>query len=218
MTDNRNYIYSANSVSKRGEFEVILKWIEAESSVVDLGSGDGTLLKLLKDKKKTKGEGIEISPSGVKVAKKKGIRSKVGRIDVKLPFKDKEFDYAICNVTLQMVMYPEVLLSEMKRISKKQIITFPNFAFILNRLDLLINGVMPRFMIPGYKWYCTGHIHQLSIKDFENFCKNNNLRIVGTSHIGPGRFTRIPSGLLVKIAPNIFASMGIFLLEEGNKK
>lgn len=212
MNDNRSYIYSETAVinekaiAHRQDFKVIEKWIRRGSKVIDLGSGDGTLLKILKDKKKIDGIGIEVSPSGVKSAKKKGIRSIIGRIDEKLPFKDKEFDYAICNVTLQMVMYPEVLLSEMKRISKRQIITFPNFAFILNRLDLLINGVMPRFMIPGYRWYSTGHIHQLSIKDFKTYCRKNNFKILRTLYIGP-------KGYIVKLFANIFTLLGIFMTE-----
>lgn len=211
MNDNRDYIYSVNSTTKRLEFGIIEKWIENGSKVVDLGSGDGTLLKILKDQKETKGIGIEISPSGVEAAKKKGIKSFVGKIDVKLPFKNKQFDYAICAVTLQMVMYPEVLLSEMRRISKKQIITFPNFAFILNRLDLLFNGVMPRVMIPAYKWYSTGHVHQLSIKDFETYCRDNHIGIVKTSHIGPGSYFRLPSRFLVKLFPNLFAMLAVFM-------
>lgn len=211
MNDNRNYKYSESSISKREEYICILKWIKDGSSVIDLGSGDGTLLKILKDRKKIKELGVEISSSGVKAAKKKGVKSIVGKIDTKLPFKDNEFDYAICNVTLQMVMYPEILISEMKRISKKQIITFPNFAFILNRFDLLVNGVMPRFMIPTYRWYSTGHIHQLSIKDFINFCSNNKIEILKTAHLGPGRFLAIPSKILVRYFPNTFATLGVFL-------
>jgi methionine biosynthesis protein MetW len=215
--DNRNYEYEKGSISDRPEYEIISSMVKKGSSVIDLGSGDGSLLKLLQDVKKTKGVGIEISSSGVAAAKKKGVKSRVGRIDVKLPFRDKGFDYAICNVTLQMVMYPEVLLKEMKRISKKQIITFPNFAFILNRLDMLINGRMPGVMIPGYSWYTTGHIHQLSIKDFEDFCKANDYKIMDTKHIYSGSsyaFLRpfALNGYLLNINPNLFACMGVYLI------
>jgi methionine biosynthesis protein MetW len=211
INDNRNYKYIESSVSKRKDYAIISKWVRNGSSVIDLGSGDGTLLKILKDQKKARVIGIEISSSGITAAKKKGIESVVGRIDIKLPYKDKVFDYAICNVTLQMVMYPEILLSEMKRISKYQIVTFPNFAFILNRFDLFINGIMPRIMIPTYKWYSTGHIHQLSIRDFGIYCKDNGVRIMKTAHIGPGSFLYLPSKFLVKLSPNLFAMEGIFM-------
>lgn len=213
MNDNRKYKYSKESVSKRAEFDQIVKWIKKGSKIIDLGSGDGTLLKILKDEKKTKGVGVEISKSGVESAKKKGIKSEIGSIDRKLSYKNNEFDYAICNVTLQMVMYPEILLKEMCRISKKQILTFPNFAYVLNRLELLTMGRMPKFMIPGYDWYSTGHIHQLSIRDFRKFCKDNNIKILKTAHIGPKRLFSIPEFILKK-NPNLFASMGVFMTSE----
>ncbi len=213
MNDNRNYKYKLDSKDVRNEFKIIAGLIKPKSKVIDLGSGDGTLLKILRDVKKTDGVGIEISHSGVKSAKNKNIRSIQGRIDESLPFKDKAFDYAVCNVTLQMVMYPEVLLSEMKRISKKQIITFPNFAFLLNRLDILFNGIMPRVMIPGYKWYSTGHIHQLSIKDFKVYCKAHGISVLEVKHIGPSRFLFLPSKYLIKFFPNMFATTGVFLIK-----
>lgn len=213
MNDNRNYVYSQNSVSKRVEFKVITKWIKRESKVIDLGSGDGTLLKILKDLKQVEGLGIEISPTGIKATEKKGVKSIQGRIDVKLPFKDKEFDYAVCNVTLPMAMYPEVLLREMVRISKKQVISFPNFAYIINRLELLFMGRIPRFMLYRYQWFSTGLIHQLSIKDFEIFCRENHMRVLKTAHIGLGKFLSLPSKFLVKLFPNLFATLGIFLTD-----
>lgn len=210
MNDNRNYRYEFDSVVKRDEYSYISDWIPKHSYVIDLGCGDGSLLALL-HKGGIKGTGIDISKSAVISAKKKGIKIEQGRIDVPLKFKESQFDYAICNVTLQMVIYPEVLLSEMRRIAKKLIITFPNFAFILNRLDLLLYGRMPRIMIPGYEWFNTGHIHQLSIKDFEDFCKINNLNILKTKHIYPNKIICIPEKILKKF-PNLFAVTGIYLL------
>lgn len=210
MKDNRDYKYKINSSTNRVEYDVILKIIKKGSSVIDLGSGDGTLLKLLKDKKNTKGIGVEVAASGVVATKRKGIKAIVGAIDSNLPFKTGEFDYAICNVTLQMVMYPEILIKEMVRISKKQIITFPNFAFILNRLELLFKGRMPKFMIFGYDWFSTGQIHQLSIKDFRKFCLDENIKIINEYHMGPGRLFSLISPFLVKISPNLFATLGVF--------
>jgi len=207
--DNRNYEYGLNSRGWRDEYKVIIGWIPRESKVLDLGCGDGSLLLSLKEKG-VEGEGVEISKSGVESAKRKGLKVHRGRIDQKLPYKKNHFDFAICNVTLQMVMYPEVLLLEMKRIAKKQIITFPNFAFVPNRLDLLVNGRMPRVMIPGYEWYSTGHIHQFSIKDFEFFCRHNGIKILKIKHVYPGSIFSIPEKYFRKF-PNLFASTGVFL-------
>jgi methionine biosynthesis protein MetW len=211
MNDNRNYKFSPTSFSKRAEYPTIAQWIPRGSKVIDLGCGDGSLLALLKERG-VEGEGIEITPSGVAASRRKGVKAKVGRIDASLPYEDRSFDFAICNVTLQMVMYPEVLLAEMKRIAKKQIVSFPNFAFLLNRLELLLGGRMPRTMIPGYTWYSTGHIHQLSITDFQDFCRENSLRIVDQHHIYPERLFFFPRRIFTRF-PNVFASTAIFLTE-----
>jgi len=214
MNDNRRYYYPENSVSKRDEYEIIINWVDVKSRIIDLGCGDGSLLKLLKDIKNVEGIGIEISETGCKAARKKGLKVVQDRIDVPLKYNNQEFDFAICNVTVQMVMYPEVLLLEMKRIAKRQIISFPNFAYIQNRVELLLNGRMPQFMIPGYKWHSTGHIHQLSLKDFRDFCKDNKILILKENHIYPKKLYNIslPKYILNRF-PNLFTSIAIYLLK-----
>jgi len=177
--DNRNYHYGEDFYD-RHEFSTIKEWTMNNSKIIDLGCGNGALMNYLK---KTTSDiiGIEISPSGVEQCLKNGLKTICAAIDNQLTYTsylDNQFDYAICNVTMQMVDYPEVLIQEMKRISKYQIISFPNFAYLENRLDLLFNGVMPRKMLYGYKWYSTGHIHQFSIVDFKNFCKENGIEII----------------------------------------
>lgn len=215
MNDNRNYSYSPNAVSVREEFKHIAKWVKSGSSVIDLGCGDGTLLLLLKEKKDIKvADGIELVKSGVIASRNKGFNVWQGRIDTPLKkIKNKAYDYAICNVTLQMVMYPEILISEMKRISSKQIISFPNFAFIINRIELLLKARMPRSMIPGYEWYSTGHIHQLSILDFVDYCKRNDIEILDQDNIYPARCFYIPKQILSSF-PNLFTRTALFLTSE----
>lgn len=215
MNDNRNYTYTSHKVSTREEFKYIIEWIKPKSSVIDLGCGEGSLLLMLNQQRGIKkAHGIEISKSGVLASKRKGFDVWQGRIDVPLSkIRNKSYDFAICNVTLQMVMYPEVLISEMKRISHKQIISFPNFAFILNRIELLLHGRMPETMIPGYKWYSTGHIHQLSILDFVDFCRNNQIEILDQRYILPNRCLFIPKQIL-SLFPNLFTITALFLTSE----
>src|SRR5882724_12824551 len=126
--DNRNYNYENFASFERVEYPIIADMVERNSKVIDLGCGNGSLLEKLIKEKNVDGRGIEISKSGVEVCLKKGLHVTEGKIDEPLPFADNSFDYAICNVTIQMVMYPEVVLKEMKRIARYQIISFPNFA------------------------------------------------------------------------------------------
>ena len=210
--DNRNYDYSTAFQEEREEYKLICELVEPSTKVIDLGCGNGSLLQKLIKEKNVTAEGIELSESGVEVCKVKGLKVHKGRIDEKLPFEDNSFDYSICNVTIQMIMYPEVLLSEMKRISKYQIVSFPNFAHFKNRLDLLLNGRMPKPMLFGYKWYSTGHIHQLSIQDFYELIEDvGGMRVIRKKYsVGSNRYKKILAGLL----PSLLIPILIFMLEK----
>ena len=210
--DNRNYDYSNAFAEEREEYRLICELVEPGSRVIDLGCGNGSLLQKLIKEKNIKGEGVELSSSGIEVCKSKGLKVFKGRIDEKLPFADDSFDYSICNVTIQMVMYPEILLSEMKRISKYQIVSFPNFAHYKNRLDLLFKGRMPKPMLFKYKWYSTGHIHQLSIEDFYELVDDvGGLRVIRVNQfLSKNPIKRI----IIKKYPNIFQILQAFLLEK----
>lgn len=215
LNDNRNYNYSGFEEFTRPDYNYIIELVEENSKVVDLGCGNGSLINLLKKNKNCVVKGVEISDSGVQISKSRGLEVIKGRIDEKLPFSDNEFDFSICHVTIQMLMYPEILLREMKRISKYQIISFPNFAFYKNRFELLVKGKMPQKMLFGYKWYNTGHIHQLSIRDFIELVNE-----IGGFKILKQTFVETDSAIknfLMKLFPNLFQQVSIFLLSKYDK-
>jgi methionine biosynthesis protein MetW len=213
--DNRKYNFVQHPDDYRQEFPVILNIIPDGSKVIDLGCGNGTLLSYLQKERKASVKGIELAPSGVKICKKKKLNVIQGRIDEHLPLKDNSFDYAVCNVTIQMVMYPEILLSEMKRIARFQIISFPNFAFWRNRIQLMLHGKMPSHMLFDYKWYSTGHIHQLSLKDFKNLVSTvGGLKIKELHYIDPDNLIK---KFFMHMFPNLFMHIPIILLEKEDR-
>ena len=212
VNDNRKYDYSNHSDLDRYEYPIIIALVKEGARVIDLGCGNGALLSRLVREKQVVGTGIELSPSGIAVCKERGLTVQQGSIDQTLSFNDNEFDYAICNVTMQMVMYPEVLLREMKRVAKYQIISFPNFAFWRNRIDLLVNGRMPKKMLFEYTWYSTGHIHQLSFKDFhELVCDVGGLQIIEQRLEHSSHPIK---NFLMQRFPNLFQMLAIYLLEK----
>jgi methionine biosynthesis protein MetW len=210
--DNRNYQYPVGSKMVRSEYSPILEMVSHSASVVDFGCGDGSLLALLQKKKSIEGLGIEISLSGVDAARAKGFKILNERIDeLRGELGDGQFDYAICNVSLQMVMYPEVTLREMKRVGKSQIISFPNFAYYRNRKDFIFKGRMPRPMLFGYEWYSTGHIHQFSYRDFMETARTLGLRVVRAEYLEtPMHGIR---GYLTRKFPNFFSMICVVQLE-----
>ena len=204
MGDNRSYEYQPGSQACRKEFATLVEWVPRGARVLDLGCGDGSLLKLLVEKRNVHAEGMEVSPSGVEVCRGRGLEVREGRIDERLPWANDAFDIALCNVTLQMVMYPEKLLKEMARVAPQQIVSFPNFANLKNRLELMFLGRMPRAMLFGHFWWNTGHIHQLSLKDFKGLLPQLGLAVRREVYLG-----RMP---FKGLAPNLLATLGIFVL------
>lgn len=209
--DNRKYNYNDIINFEREEYKKIVELVSEGSKIIDLGCGNGSLIEMLINKKNVSAVGIDISDSGVSECKQKGLNVIQGAIDKKLDYKDDEFDYAICNVTIQMVNYPEVLLNEMKRIARYQIISFPNFAFYKNRLKLLFKGKMPDTMLFGYKWFNSGHIHQLSIKDFKELIRQTgNMKIIKHDFV-PNKY--LIQKILMRIFPNLFQYIPIFVIQ-----
>src|SRR4051794_26001194 len=137
--DNRRYRYEAAGFTIRAEYPLIASWIAADSRVIDLGCGNGSFMYYLTSRKRVIVEGIERAFSGVEHCVQNGLRARCAEIDVRETYADvadNMFDYAICNVTLHMVMYPEILVEEMARIARNVVLSFPNFGHVLNRLDL----------------------------------------------------------------------------------
>jgi methionine biosynthesis protein MetW len=187
------------------EYRAICEWVRQGSSVLDLGCGDGELLSLLVSEKRVRAQGIEIDEHAIYQCVARGLSVFHEDIDNGLSgYGDKTFDYVILNQSLQQVKKPDVVVKEALRVGREVIIGFPNFAHYRARFQLSLKGKVPITPSLPYEWHDTPNLHFLSILDFIGYCHQRNIRIVKSFFVGQNK--------RVKVLPNLFALVGIFLI------
>ena len=157
--------------SGRVDLLVVAQMIDYHAKVLDVGCGDGELLRLLTETRNVDGRGIELSREGVNESVAKGLAVIQGDADTDLAdYPDDAFDFVILSQTLQATRRPRQVLEHMLRIGRHAIVSFPNFGHWQVRLQLLFAGHMPRTDMLPYSWYDTPNIHFCTIKDFRHLC------------------------------------------------
>jgi len=181
------------------EFNIIANLVEKNSKVLDVGCGDGELMKYISQNITNNIRGLEISKNNVQKCIEKGLTVIEGNAEKDLKqFPELSFDYVILSQTLQAFLDPENVIDELLRIGKKAIVTIPNFGYWKVRIHLLFQGTMPITKNLPNEWYDTPNLHMCTIKDFVNFCNKKKIKINS-------------SKLNIK---NIFSELGIFLIEK----
>lgn len=163
----------------RWDHELIQQIVIPYSHVLDCGCGSGELLAELIRERHVTGQGIEINPEEVQLAVHHGVPVIQADLDTGLDgFGDDIFDFVILERTLQTVHKPLDVLREMLRVGKVAIVSFPNFAHWRNRLQLFLEGRMPRTPTIPYDWYETPNIHHVAIRDFKDSLQEIGVQIV----------------------------------------
>jgi len=193
------------------EFKVISELIEKKSKVLDVGCGDGDLMKYLFESKTKDIRGLEISKESVQNCLSKGLPVIEGNAENDLiQFPNHSFEYLILSQTLQAFLNPEKVIKELLRVGKKAIVTIPNFGHWKVRLKLLINGTMPLTENLPYEWHNTPNLHMCTIKDFFIFCEKRDIKILRSLALNQDKISEINvKNLKYK---NLMSNLGIFLI------
>ena len=189
------------------EIEVISGWIAPRSRVLDLGCGDGTMLKHLWQAKQAPGYGVEIDDAHVLEC----IRNDVNVLQMDLEdglsaFRDGSFDCVILSETLQAIHRQEPLLKDMLRVGREAIVSFPNFGYWKARIQIAFAGHMPVSKELPYQWYDTPNVHHCTLVDFEALCAKLGIRILER--------VVLRDGSPVAVLPNLLGSLAVYRISE----
>ncbi|MBP6015703.1 MAG: methionine biosynthesis protein MetW [Candidatus Promineofilum sp.] len=190
----------------RPDLRVVADLIPAGARALDLGCGDGVLLDYLRAAKGVEGRGIERSEAGVLACVRRGLSVRQGNLQEGLAdYPDKNFDVVILSQTLQFLNDPAMILSEMLRVGRRAIVSFPNWGHWHCRLQLLLTGRIPPAPDYPQPWYDVPRRQPFSAADFLDFCGARGIIIRRAAYLsGDRNITR---------APNLLARTAIFALE-----
>src|SRR4051794_26729424 len=150
----------------RVDLVVVAEVVAPGAKALDVGCGDGELLRLLAETRGVDGRGIELSREGVNECVAKGLAVIQGDADTDLSdYPDDAFDYVILSQTLQATRHPRVVLEHMLRIGRHAIVSFPNFGHWRIRLQVGFGGRLPRPAKPPYWWWGGPDIPFFPLKD-----------------------------------------------------
>ncbi len=173
-----NSYEEAPDLRGRWQDQIILDELPRGASVLDLGCGDGDLLSKLIRSLAIRGQGVELDPLAVMKSIDRGVP--VLNVDLDqglIDFADQSFDYVILESTLQTLNEPQIVLTEMLRVGRRGIVSFPNFGHWRVRFDLAMRGRMPITKGLPYGWHNTPNIHLFTLADFLDWCLENEVAV-----------------------------------------
>jgi methionine biosynthesis protein MetW len=200
----------------RGDHLLIAEMVAPGSRVLDVGCGDGALLKLLAERKSVDGRGVELAREKVNACVAQGLSVIQGDADRDLAdYPDQAFDYAILSLTVQATRFPKVVLENLLRIGRYAIVSFPNFGHWRIRSKLLLTGRMPITENLPEPWYTSLDAHLCTIKDFVDLVALVDAEVEeAVAFNSAGKRLRIKNSIS---AQNLLGEKAVFLLARKSK-
>ena len=193
---------------QRLNYQSIAELIPAQASVLDLGCGTGGLLSLLRKRGHRRLVGVELGEQAVVTCVRRGLDVIQADLNEGLSvFADRQFDVVVLSQTLQTIIDVRRVINEMLRIGGRCIVSFPNLGYHKLRKQLAEEGRAPLVALGGgTRWYDTQNVRFLTIDDFEEFCRDEGIRI----HQRVSLDTE--ASILVDDNPNLNADLAIVVL------
>ena len=195
----------------RVDLQLIASLSKPGSRGLDVGCGDGSLLRHLVERRDVDGRGLEISRAGVQSCLRQGLSVVQGDAEADLGnYPSGSFDYVVLSETIQAMHHPLAVLRELVRIGRFALVSFPNFGHWNCRIQLLFKGRMPVTKSLPLSWHATPNIHFSTISDFVRTCHEEEIQVVRRYSLNQsgqraGFFGAQPFD-------NLFGAQGVFLL------
>jgi len=199
----------------RLDLKLMSEMIAPGSRVLDIGSGDGSLIEYLFRTRGCDARGIELDMAEVTRSVAHGLPVMHGDADTDLGhYPDGLFDYVVLSRTLQAVERPREVLRQMLRIGTRALVSFPNFGHWQLRWQLLKSGRMPMSPTWDKPWYETPNIHPCTIQDFFDLCGREGYAVEQWLAVDEDGM-RAPWRRFVPLA-NLFGEQALFLLRRAS--
>lgn len=200
----------------RYRYEYVAGIIPPGASVLDLGCGDGALLRELRERNPTgRIVGADVSDGVVQALKRDGFDVRLLATSGTLEEQFGErFDYVVMMEVVEHVVDCEEITRQAAKVARSRlIITTPNVGFLTHRLRL---GLFGRFPITSVCHHMKEHVRFWTVTDFKEWAGSLGLRICRiTPQVSPAE-SRIAS-FLGRVWPNMFAKQVIYEIDTNSR-